>query len=310
MPSASKSWRSPSSRQRRRRRRRPWRRTGSWRPTTTARACSAVDQHVARRTRCGDQAATSRVNGDHEHVVDAGLREQRGAGVSTSVRVGGACSGRSTAIGCGSKVTATTRSTPSSAGDLTGPATTVLVAEVHAVEVADRDHGAAEVGGHLVERAPDLHGGATRLARARMSHRVRRPPRGRPMVAAPLVEREEPAVGCEHRDRAVARPSVRSSLRPTPHVDGLLLRQVVRREAARARPPRSAPGRTTSASASRVCAAVEGERSDRGAAQRRQVAADPECGAEVAGDRADVGAAAAPHRHVDVERRRCRGGRR
>jgi hypothetical protein len=42
-------------------------------------------------------------------------------------------------------------------GDLTGAADHVLVTEVDPVEVADGDRGAAEVVGHLVERAPDPH---------------------------------------------------------------------------------------------------------------------------------------------------------
>ena len=68
----------------------------------------------------------------------------------------GACSGRSTAIGCGSKVTATTVRSRC-VGDLPGPGDDVPVAEVHAVEVADDDHGRAEVARHLVEGSPDLH---------------------------------------------------------------------------------------------------------------------------------------------------------
>ena len=68
----------------------------------------------------------------------------------------GACSGRSTAIGCGSKVTATTGE-PALVGDLARPAQHVAVPEVDAVEVADGHDRAAQVGRHVVEGAPDLH---------------------------------------------------------------------------------------------------------------------------------------------------------
>jgi hypothetical protein len=45
--------------------------------------------------------------------------------------------------------------------DLAGPPQHVLVAEVHAVEVPDGDHGPSQRVGHLLERAPDGHGGGS-----------------------------------------------------------------------------------------------------------------------------------------------------
>ena len=82
------------------------------------------------------------------------------ARTSSEVSVVGACSGRSTAIGCGSKVTATTGS-DALVGDLPGPGQHVPVPEVHPVEVPDHHGGRAEVGRDLVEGAPDLHGEKT-----------------------------------------------------------------------------------------------------------------------------------------------------
>ena len=46
---------------------------------------------------------------------------------------------------------------PAFVGDLAGPVDDPLVAAVDAVEVADDDDGAAEVGRHRVEGTPDLH---------------------------------------------------------------------------------------------------------------------------------------------------------
>ena len=99
---------------------------------------------------------------DHEHVVDAGLGEQQAATVDVGqgergvlgpehrhrVRVEG---GRDDAE-------------PVAVGQLAGPLHDVAVAEVHAVEVADDDDRATEVGGHVVQGTPDTH--EPRLARA------------------------------------------------------------------------------------------------------------------------------------------------
>ena len=106
----------------------------------------------------GDQPAISRSKPSTRTRVDAGGLEQLGARVGIEVSVGGACSGRSTAIGCGSKVTATTVSMPRRSAVSRASREHVGVAEVYAVEVADADHGAAEVGRHVVDSTPDLHG--------------------------------------------------------------------------------------------------------------------------------------------------------
>ena len=99
------------------RRRRPWRRSGSWHRPRRRAACSASTRMRSMNS-CGDQRGDLAVEADHE---DARRRRQsRGAarGCRCEVSVGGACSGRSTAIGCGSKVTATTVSMPRRAGGL------------------------------------------------------------------------------------------------------------------------------------------------------------------------------------------------
>ena len=117
-------------------------------PTTTAAACSVSTS--TRSTNCsGLQPAMSRSNGTAS-TWSAPAAASSSARTSTVVSCTGACSGRSTAIGCGSKVTATT-AIPSLVGDLAGPGQDVLVAEVDAVEVADHHDGAAQVGRHLVE---------------------------------------------------------------------------------------------------------------------------------------------------------------
>ena len=99
----------------------------------------------------------SRSNGQRQHVVGTRRRRAARRGPRSRSAATGACSGRSTAIGCGSKVTATTAQA-ALVGDLAGPGEHVPVAEVDAVEVADHHDGAAQVGRHLVEGAPDLHG--------------------------------------------------------------------------------------------------------------------------------------------------------
>ena len=134
-------------------------RSGSWpRPRRPRRAGASTSTRSANS--CGVHDGDVAVERQRQHVVDAGRRASSRPGVSMSVSVVGACSGRSTAIGCGSKVTATTRS-PSRVGDGARPRDDVLVAEVHAVEVADDDRRAAEVGRDVVEGPPDLHGGRT-----------------------------------------------------------------------------------------------------------------------------------------------------
>ena len=104
------------------RRRRPGGRTGSWRPTTTAAACRASTRTRSMNS-SGDHAAISRSKRQRparrRRRPSSSSRGARRRSRSASV---GACSGRSTAIGCGSKVTATTRSRPRSVGDLAGPA--------------------------------------------------------------------------------------------------------------------------------------------------------------------------------------------
>ena len=74
----------------------------------------AVDQHPARELL---RASTPRSRGRRAGPARRRRRTRRAATarVSRSVSVVGACSGRSTAIGCGSKVTATTRSPSASA---------------------------------------------------------------------------------------------------------------------------------------------------------------------------------------------------
>ena len=71
----------------------------------------------------------------------------RAARVSREVSVEGACSGRSTAIGCGSKVTATSIDARRWSAISRARPITALVAEVDAVEVADDDDRGAESSG-------------------------------------------------------------------------------------------------------------------------------------------------------------------
>ena len=123
-------------------------------PTTTAAACSASTR-IRSMNSSGVQPAISRSNGS-TRTASAPSPADSAARVSIEVRVEGACSGRSTAIGCGSKVTATTvgpeRPRPR------GRDRSRLVPEVHAVEVADGRRPSAEVGRNLVEGSPYLHG--------------------------------------------------------------------------------------------------------------------------------------------------------
>ena len=93
----------------------------------------------------------------------------------------GARSGKSTASGCGSKVTATEVASRDVACSTSCPRHRPVPA-VHPVEVAEGDDGTTEVGGDLREAVPDVHGGHSRrrpvartlgLARAG----VPRPPR-------------------------------------------------------------------------------------------------------------------------------------
>ncbi len=79
-------------------------------PTTTACACTA-STITSVTNRSGDQPATSRVKGSTRtpSTPASASSETR---VAMLVRIGGACSGRSTEIGCGSKVTTTTGSPP------------------------------------------------------------------------------------------------------------------------------------------------------------------------------------------------------
>ena len=79
-------------------------------PTTTAPACSSVDQDRSTNS-SGDQPAISRVNG-RTSTASAPASPSSAARSSIVVSVTGACSGRSTAIGCGSNVTATTIEAP------------------------------------------------------------------------------------------------------------------------------------------------------------------------------------------------------
>ena len=206
----------------------------------------------------------------------------------------GACSGRSTAIGCGSKVAATTLS-PSPVGELARAAHHVLVAEVDAVEVADDHHGAAEVGRHLVEGTPESHGAKPYWRGVR--RRPRPPGRGRRTARrAPGTPRPgrtaPPARHAEIDVEPAADPDVRG-LRP-------------RRARRAGKPARaaSAIGRIarSSASSSRVWAAS----SPNGPTAVRRSAVrwppDAQTFAQVTGDRPDVGAAGAAH-----GRRRRRG---
>ena len=248
----------------------------------------------------GVQAATSRSKGTAS-TSSAPASPSSSARTSSEVSVVGACSGRSTAIGCGSKVTATTGSA-ALVGDLAGPGQHVAVAEVHAVEVADHHGGRAEVGRDLVEGAPDLHGGQTIRAGSDEDGD------GLGRLVAGLVEREELAVGGEHRGEP-CRGRGRAPGRPGRRRPGASSRSTAG-NAARAA---SAIGSSANSSPSCVERAGAGEvvGADGGTPQRGQVAADPEPGAEVAGDRADVGAAGAAHRDVDVDRspRDARRGR-
>ena len=98
------------------------------------------------------------VEPDHQDVVGAGLASSRPR-VSIVVRVGGACSGRSTAIGCGSKVTATTVSAPSRAAQPRAPgAARAAWPRCTPSKLPMRHDGAAQVGRHLVDVTPDPHG--------------------------------------------------------------------------------------------------------------------------------------------------------
>ena len=158
IPSAVEAVRRARARAACRRRRRPWCRTGSWRRPRRPRACSASTRTPSTNS-SGRPGGHLPVERHDQHVRRPRPPASSAARLSSVVSVGGACSGRSTAIGCGSKVTATTRQVASSSATSRARASDVLVPEVDAVEVADRDDGAAEVGGHLVQRAPDLHGG-------------------------------------------------------------------------------------------------------------------------------------------------------
>ena len=107
------------------------------------------------RTPAGVHAAISRSNG-RASTSSTPHSASSSARVSRSVSVVGACSGRSTAIGCGSNVTATTRS-PSASASAARLGDHVLVAEVDAVEVADHHGRTPEVTRDVVQRPPDLH---------------------------------------------------------------------------------------------------------------------------------------------------------
>ena len=193
-------------------------------------------------------------------------REQLGAVARSMVSVVGACSGRSTAIGCGSKVTATTGSA-ALVGDLAGPGEHLAVPEVDAVEVADHHDGAAEVGRDVGERAPDLHG-------AKTTRRAQHEDRDGPGPARRAARRAR-GTPRRVRTRAVSPARSRSRARPTRTSAACVVVEVDATGTPRARRRRSAARRTRSASWSRVRATVEVERADGGAPQRGQVAADP-----------------------------------
>ena len=226
MPSAVKSCVAAQLGQRRDVAGRPSRRSGSWRRRRPPAACSASTRTSVDEPLRGPGRHLAGERHD-EHGVDAGLAEQRGPGVQVGQR-------RRRVLGPqhrhrvrveGDRHDGQAAQRPR---DLAGPAHDVLVAEVHAVEVADRDDGPAEVAGHVVEGSPDLHGvcttswhpcGQTKTAT------------GAATVAPLLVERQELPVGVEHRDRA--RPAeVERERAAEADVARLRVVEVVRREAA------------------------------------------------------------------------------
>ena len=128
-------------------------------PTTTAAACSALDEHpldellgASSRPCRGRTAAPARAS--------TPASPSSSARASMVVSVDGACSGRSTAIGCGSKVTATTVEAAARRRPR-GPAPARAGGRgARRRSCRSTTTVRAEVGRDLVEGAPDLHGGA------------------------------------------------------------------------------------------------------------------------------------------------------
>ena len=268
-------------------------------PTTTAAACSPSTSTRSMNS-CGVQAAISRENGitkTSSTPASASSAHRR----SMSVSVSGACSGRSTAIGCGSKVTATTLS-PSRVGELAGAADDVAVAEVDPVEVADDHDRATEVGrarrqgnarfarrehllaGSAVRRRRPSSAGQTKTATARASARparrapgTRRPGRTAPPVPACPRSSGELAAEAARRRPARSSSSTTGKLRRAASLD--------RAAAANSR---------SSWSSVRARSSVVGP--DGRTPQRGQVPPVPSRAPRSRAMGADVGAAGAPHR--------------
>ena len=275
-----------------RRRRRPGRRTGSWpRPRPRRRAAPSTSTRSTnslrrpRRDLAGER--------DHEHVVHTGLREQRAPASRRRSASGARARAAAPPSGAGRRSPRPRGRRPRSAGDLAGPRDDMRWPRCTPSKLPMTTTVRPRSAGHVVEGAPDPHAettprpglstasdedgdrGGQRRRAARTARGTRR--RGRTPPPGRLGDRRGRA--CARRARRAACSSSRSTT-----------------GSRRAPPPRSAPGRTTSASASRVWAASRVNGPDRGTAQRGQVAADAERGAQVAGDRADVGAAASSAR--------------
>ena len=208
--------------------------------------------------------------------------EQRGAASRAWSASAGACSGRSTAIGCGSKVTATTGRPPSSAATSRARPTTCWCPRCTPSKLPTVTTVAAEVGGHLVERAPDLHGdlllSALAVGDPESSHSGSDEDRhGGGDVAALLVEREEasrpgrtPRPGRLAGEVEVERAAEADVARPAPRRGRTAGSSAGPRRRSAAASNALAPARRA------VCASASVERPDGGTPQRGQVAADAE----------------------------------
>ena len=220
---------------------------------------------------------------DHEHVVDAGLREQHATAVDIGQRerrvLGTQHRHRVRVEGHRDQAQ------PVAVGELACPADHVAVPEVDAVEVADDDHGATEIGRHVVKGTPDTHAekttGGCPGRRPRPPGRSRRPVRR--ARGTPRRERTAPP-GRRVRGRSAAcgRP-------------GRLRRAPRRGQAGEAGPGRLCDRHERERRLEVVegVRGVEVEGPDGRTPERGQVASGAEPLTEVPGDRADVGAAGA-----------------
>ena len=219
MPSAVKPYVAPELGAASPRRRRPWCPNRKFAPTTTARGVQRSTR-TSSTNRSGVQPATSRVNGSTQHASTPAAASSS-ARRSSVVSIGGRVLGPEHRHRVRVEGDRHDRQRRARGRDLAGPADDVLVPEVHAVEVADRRRRVRpEVGGHLVERAPDLHGGLLlRSGRRRPGMLPRRLRRRRRRRAAPVAALARRARGTSPSGREAPppgrpRPTAGASLRP------------------------------------------------------------------------------------------------